>query len=582
MGKNDLVLLDTVLKEHRVHAPTELTDPDFFEFFSFEQVLKDLELSNDELLDGQLGGGDEGGIDGLFVFEDDRLLDEDADYSTSRKGAELTLYVIQAKRKESFSEIALQRVSDALGDILDLANTREDIEELGLYHERFIERAEIFRTAVRRLANKRPQVRVVVAYASKGDTSNINAKVETRAERLRQQIEDALPGSVAEVTFYGARELYELSQREPTETLELVYHGTPQSDGENGYVALVELNEYFKFLTEDGSLRRYIFEGNVRDFQGKVEVNEAIRATLEDDKSPQFWWLNNGVTIVCCEARMMNQRFYLDEPLVVNGLQTSMVLFNHLSSKRKRRNARRLLLVRVIQTTVPAARDRVIRSTNSQTSVPAASLRATDEVQRDIERYFSSAGWFYDRRKNYYRNQGKPADKIISIPYLAQAMMAIGLRQPADARARPSSLLKDEKNYMRVFDADLDLGIYLWAAKTQKSMDAFLRSERAATTAEERTNLRFHLSMLAATEALGRRISAPDQLLPLVDTTFSEDELLAALDRLRKALDAYQKRVDLPMERVAKNRDFVTFLLDRYFPIKRRKRRPVASAKAKT
>ena len=57
---NDLVLLDSVLAELGETRPQGLTDSEFFEFFTFDQILKNFDLSADELLDGQLGGGDEG------------------------------------------------------------------------------------------------------------------------------------------------------------------------------------------------------------------------------------------------------------------------------------------------------------------------------------------------------------------------------------------------------------------------------------------------------------------------------------------------------------------------------------------
>ncbi|QTR05395.1 AIPR family protein, partial [Saccharothrix algeriensis] len=83
------------------------------------------------------------------------------------------------------------------------------------------------------------------------------------------------------------------------------------------------------------------------------------------------------------------------------------------------------VLVRILVTSDEATSDKVIRATNRQTSVPDASLRATDEVQRKIEAHFASAGWYYDRRKNYYRNIGKSPDRIISIPLLGQAVMGV-------------------------------------------------------------------------------------------------------------------------------------------------------------
>ena len=88
----------------------------------------------------------------------------------------------------------------------------------------------------------------------------------------------------------------------------------------------------------------------------------------------------------------------------------------------------RSVLIRIIVTEKAEERDRIIKATNFQTSIPPASLRATERLQRDIEEYFLHNGLYYDRRKNYYKNIGKPQDKIVSIPmyFGNQTMLELG------------------------------------------------------------------------------------------------------------------------------------------------------------
>jgi hypothetical protein len=575
MAPNDIVLLDGAIEAARQTGPPGLDDAELFEFFTFGQVLKPYDLSDDELLAGQIGGGQDGGIDGLFVFADEVALDDDFDPTAVRKNVVLALHVIQAKREKSFTEDAVQKLHDTLEDLLDLSKKRDDLESTGLYSPELLDRAEIFRSAVRGLALKRPQVRIAVAYATKGETNAIQSGkgVDARAARLKAKVEELFTAAAVEVRFFGARELYEESLREPTRTLELELHyGTQLSDRGDSYVALVKLDGYNDFLTDEtGALRRHIFEGNVRDWQGLVEVNEAILGSLEDPQAPQFWWLNNGVTIVCSKVTLMNGRFVMDEPLIVNGLQSSMVIHNYFAEKVGALTPEdpaqpRLLLVRVIATTDDEQLDKIISSTNKQTPVSAASLRATDQIQRDIEAYFAVNGWFYDRRKNYYRNAGKPAPKIVSIPYLAQAVMAIGLQQPDSARARPSSLIKDETDYRRVFNPQLDLAIYLWVANTQRAVDAFLRTDTASATTQERTNLRFHVGMIAAAQALGKRVTSPRDLQTLVTRTLDDAEFAQAFTTVKSALAEHTEANPQPVDRTAKGREFVNYLLDREFP----------------
>ncbi len=568
MAKNDVVLLNKVLEAGRALAPSDLKDFEYFELFVAEQVLKEYDLSTDELLDGLSGGGDDGGIDGLYAFADGKLLNEDSEFSSVRDGVELELRVLQAKRSEGFEEKAIQLVSDTLGDLLDLSKERLELEASGLYSSALIARAEIFRSALTSVASRRPRVSVTFAYATKGDTTEISPKVGGRAERLEAEIADAISGASARVDFYGARDLHQLSQRTRSTRLELAFEGT-LPDEENSYVALVPLEDYCEFLRdENGALRRYIFDGNVRDFQGNVEVNKAIGDSLKEETAPQFWWLNNGVTILASDVSTVGKRFYLDNPQIVNGLQTSVVIHEHFSGDKPESKSSRRVLVRIIDEDEPQTRDRIIRSTNSQTTVPTASLRATDELQRNIEAFFLHEGWFYDRRKNYWKNEQKPAERIVQITYLAQAVLALCLRDPSAARARPSSLLKADADYARIFNRERDYQVYLWAAKKQKDVDAFLRSEDGVSQ-EERSNLKFHLSTMLVTEALGRRVDPgnPNDVRGLLGRKFTHEEMRAALLKLRASMEEYRDRNGIAMDRAAKTAEFVQAMLDEHFSV---------------
>ena len=69
----------------------------FFELFLAEQLLWARDLSWEELLDGIIGGGNDGGIDALYVFYNGILLASDTLAPESRGVAQFDLYIIQAK-----------------------------------------------------------------------------------------------------------------------------------------------------------------------------------------------------------------------------------------------------------------------------------------------------------------------------------------------------------------------------------------------------------------------------------------------------------------------------------------------------
>jgi hypothetical protein len=569
---NAKVLLDTLLAARAEEQEGDtLPDDKLFELFALEQVLKQTEISQEEVLAGQIGGGDDGGIDGLYSFLDGTLLEEDAtileedfDPRKVKTGVELALILVQAKRSESFTETAIQKIDKTLNEILDLSKDEEYLREV--LSPEIAERAEIFRRSWERLATRHPVVSVKVRYATKGDTRKVNEKVAKRAGRLQTAITDVNPRATATVDLIGARELVDLAAEEKTYTLQLAYSEMATAD--QSHLLLVRLDDYLNFISDEGTLRKHIFDWNVRDYEGGVEVNKEILKSLEDPNGPEFWWLNNGVTVICSQASSQGKTLSLDDVQVVNGLQSSVSIYNYLSDAKEDDPARsRSILVRVIATQEPDTRDRVIRATNRQTAVQAASLRATDSIQRDLEQYFFAEDWYYERRKNYYRNQGKPAARIITIPYLAQAVLAMGFSDPSNSRARPSSLLKRDADYNRIFDPKTDYKVYLWLAKTQKTVDGVLRSAKLQSGGL--TNLRFHTAMTVVAKRFEERVYSPKQLVSLVADEVRPSDVAEAGKEVAEALKDYSESSEMDrLDRMVKSADFTEFLLARLFPEK--------------
>jgi hypothetical protein len=68
MAKNDVVLIDAIVDDRlREVYPSNQRD-EVFEFLAFEQVLKDFDLSREEIEAGWVDGWDDGCIDAFFIF----------------------------------------------------------------------------------------------------------------------------------------------------------------------------------------------------------------------------------------------------------------------------------------------------------------------------------------------------------------------------------------------------------------------------------------------------------------------------------------------------------------------------------
>jgi hypothetical protein len=236
----------------------------------------------------------------------------------------------------------------------------------------------------------------------------------------------------------------------------------------------------------------------VRDHHPDAKVNLKIGRTLDTPGAEDFWWLNNGITIIASDVVGDGDMLTITDALIVNGLQTSYEVFYHFQRTQATQDDQRTILVRVIKITEPTSIDNIINATNSQTSIPTIWLHATEDIHRRIEVLLGSVDLCYDRRKNYYRNRGKTSEVIVTIPYLAQALAAIVLQKPDEARGRPTTIA--EAYYSKLFSEDFPEEIYSKSAMIMKVVDCHL--DGCGLDRAFRSNLVFHVAMHAVCCAL--------------------------------------------------------------------------------
>ncbi len=533
MSLNDRIILDEVLAQKKSEIAPTLSKSDFFEFFTAEQVLKDLDLSYDEIETGLVGEGGDGGIDAIYTFVNGELVPEDPDYSNLKRDITMELDIIQAKTRTGFQETPVERLITISEDLFDLSRGIEELD--GVYNASLLSGIRKFRETYQSLAARFPSLRVMFVYASRGSTPAADG-VLRKVAQLQSRVRAHFSGARVDFNFFGATELLELARRAPQSARVLRLAENPiSSSGEVGFVCLVRLEDYFEFITDNKQLARHIFEANVRDYQGRTEVNDDIQQSLCAGGPEDFWWLNNGITVVSSRASQSGKTLTIEDPQIVNGLQTSTEVFTYFANANTTRDDR-TLLVRVIVPSEHQSRDRIIKATNSQTSVQPASLRATDKIHRDIEEYMRPRGLYYERRKNFYKNQGKPRDKIVSIPWLGQAAMATLLQRPDTARARPSSLLKKDEDYQRVFNLSYPVNLYYVCSALLKRVEQSLKADyRESLEVRDRNNLRFYALMHVVLRAVGKTNPEIRELASVDPHDVTDDAVRESIGAVKQA-----------------------------------------------
>ncbi len=121
MASNEQTILELTLRQKKAKEWPELDESKFFEFFAAEQILKDYDLTYEQIESGIVGGGNDGGVDGVYGFVNSDLITEDTDTSEYKRGVRIDLFLIQAKTSRGFSESAIDRFDSLTHDVLDLS-----------------------------------------------------------------------------------------------------------------------------------------------------------------------------------------------------------------------------------------------------------------------------------------------------------------------------------------------------------------------------------------------------------------------------------------------------------------------------
>lgn len=553
LTNNQLLLKECIIEEEFKENGMYDNCNAYFEHFAAAQVLKNYDLSDKEIADGVIGGSHDGGCDAIYVFHNDELVTPDQiDTIGGPKGSTLSLIIIQAKNETGFSEAAIMKWKTVSANLLNMSSDLRSYTDR--YREQVLESFEMFQKAVAKLIRLQVKISIQYYYVTLADV--VHPNVSQQAEELSEVVKQMYPAAKVSTTFVGADRLMELYNADTEVSVNLAFVENPIARGKNAeYIGLANLGTYYKFITDDNNrLRRSFFEANVRDYQGRNSVNSCIAESLARTGEEEFWWLNNGITILTERITpVTNKELVLVNPEIVNGLQTSTEVYNYFCDNLAAvESETRNVLIRVIVPTSEEARDNIIFATNNQTNIPKSSLRATDTIHLQIEVFMKSRGLYYDRRKNYYKNQKKKASDIVGVSFLAQCLISVFLRKPDFARARPSTLLTDEETYKKLYADNADLEVYYKTALLGKKVQANLNNNGGMTSAEKNDVL-YYLLYAVAVKLVGKREIIFADMKEL-DIGRASEELI---NELRSVIYAKYKELG-GNGRVAKSDTFIT------------------------
>jgi hypothetical protein len=418
----------------QVSAQQALPDDEAFERFAHSTYTGQSIYSFDviDLVDGS----SDKQIDLISIFEDD---------------GEAEIFILSTKFTRSFSSNAIILFRNGLNWIFN--KPRCDVQKI----QNIPFRDKIFE--IRSILNGigPSNISLRCAFITNGLLSEVSSEYQQERDTILQEFDNSTFKSFTFDTI-GADELVDLlnasekKDRRIDADIPIKYDANNpslikyHSEGLKGLVCTASARDIAKIVNEDSS--GAVFDSNIRRFLGtRGSVNSDIIKTCSTASlSYQFWFLNNGITIICDRFDPTTDP---DDPKVkiknlqiVNGCQTATALSVAARNGDLKPDAR--VLLRIYESADPELVDRIVLTTNNQNKISNRDLRANDSIQIDMEQAFFTYGYLYERKVNQYKGQVINQDqRIVSNDIVGQCYLGVVMKRPADARRRKYKIWSD-------------------------------------------------------------------------------------------------------------------------------------------
>lgn len=566
MSSNNRIILEGCINQFKEKNEISLRDSEIFELFSMTEITKNNNLTYENISNSIVDGGNDGGIDSIIILVNDEVVESlDDVIEVNFNSKTRTRFILsQCKKENSFKEAPLDKLITTLPELFDLEKNETAL--LTRFNSDVVTLAIVVREIWKKTAVGGGNLKIDLNYTCNATQIEVNKVFNGKRNQLIELTKACFSCEEISFNLFSCQELLKLYQTHKTNRLSLDFKEQPLSTSYNefgiGYVGMVRLSNYKSFLTSELSeIRDDLFESNIRHFQGGVDVNKKIKNTLENISESDFWWLNNGITIIAEAPNQIGTKLIIENVQIVNGLQTSYSIFN---SHNGDPSDNRSVMVKVIINNNKETIDNIIASTNRQNPVSATLLRATESTQRNLEIFFLNEGYFYDRRKNYYKNLGKPSTKIFSIQFTAQSIRSILFNDPHSSRAKPTSLLKDDKTYKQIFNPEKNFKGYLNCCLINKKSNDFWLNITDADIKRNISNFKLHISWLAPKICLEKKNVLFDEIVSFNLSNLTKEKYDECSQFLIESINEYQIiNSNANLINMAKSKDFTEFVMSK-------------------
>ena len=360
-----------------------------FEHFAAYLALSKFHSETFDTADVVTGSGGDTGIDAAGILVNGALVtdSETVEELVETNGfLDATFVFVQAERSSSFETAKIGQFGHGVLDFF--------AEKPTLQRNLYVQAAADVMNAVYERSSKfkrgNPACRLF--YVTTGKWTD-DANLTARLNGVRDELEKLGIFREVEVSPVGADAIQKLyNQTKNAISREFTFAAktvVPEIPGvHEAYLGLLPAQEFVRLLDDgSGGILKSIFYDNVRDWQDYNPVNSEIRNTLtEGTDRNRFALMNNGVTVIAKTLRSTGNRIYIEDYQIVNGCQTSHVLFENRVSLDDSVHVPLRLIATQDEDVIAA----IVKATNRQTEVREEQLIALSDFQKKLEAYFQA------------------------------------------------------------------------------------------------------------------------------------------------------------------------------------------------
>lgn len=400
-----------------------------------------------------IGGSQDGGIDAIALFVNGQLVFEKQaiDYlASSGNLLDCHFVFIQSKTGDKFN-------AGEIGNFLfGVRNFFQDTSAIP-QNTALLEFQELKKHLYSKSIKFSQNPRCSLYYVTTGnwvDDIHVSGRIKSELQPIRST---NLFSKVEFVPIDASRLrlLYQEIRRKVAKEIEFrQYTVFPKIAGvRQAYIGVLPCEEFLKLITDsEGELQRSLFYENVRDYLGDNTVNQEIRATIasssDQDKLPV---LNNGVTIVARSVNQVGTTFRLQDYQIVNGCQTSHVIYRN----KKSLSPNTYVPIKLIEAQDSELINKIIMATNRQTEVKVEAFEALRSLHKDLEEFYAHVDLgmdprlFYERRSRQYSGTTVYQYQIVTMPFQLKCFVAVFLEEPHSTHRYYGEILESYRK--RVF-----------------------------------------------------------------------------------------------------------------------------------